>query len=43
MGATPAVDDWNACFLEVPASPTTAFLNNGTSGHYYVDAPRLHG
>lgn len=38
VGATPAVDDWNVYKLEVSEPAYTAFLNNGTSGHYYVDA-----
>lgn len=38
VGATPAADDWNVYKIEVSDPPYTAFLNNGTSGHYYVDA-----
>ncbi len=37
VGGTPAADDWNIYKLEVSDPAFTAYLNNGASGHNYVD------
>ncbi len=37
VGGSPNADDWNVYQLSVSDPPYTAYLNNGASGHYYVD------